>query len=109
MSLPPSDFAAAFRAHVMPKLRDMLPAQGLFVALRLNTFSEVHAELMGEALRLGASNLPREHLDALIEWSQCALLDAAAKAEARVDAHTAAMAHVHQDIEKLEARFGRAA
>lgn len=81
--IPSSDFAAAFRRHVLPKLRAMIASRGLFVALRLDSFGEAHAEIMTEAGRLGAWNLSADHIDNLVEWTQLALLEAAIAAEAR--------------------------
>jgi hypothetical protein len=85
MTIPSSDFAAAYRRHVLPKLRSMIASRGLFVALRLDSFGEAHAEIMGEAGRLGAWNLSTEHLDNLIEWTQLALREAAVAAQERHD------------------------
>lgn len=84
MNLPPSDFADAFRALVVPKLRSMIESRGFFVAIGLDRFSEAHNEIMAEASRLGASYLPHEHLNSLIDWTQTALLNATIAAEARV-------------------------
>lgn len=68
MSLPPSDFAAMFRALIVPRLRPMIEARGLFLALELEGFSEARGAIIREAGRLGAYNLPSEHLVALEDW-----------------------------------------
>lgn len=103
MSLPLSDFAATFRSLVMPKLRDAVESRGFMIALDLRSFNESHREILSMAGRWGAWNLPCPHFDALIEWSQSALLDAACKAMSRVAAHEIAMAHVHADVERCDA------
>lgn len=90
----------------MPKLRSMVESRGLFVALDLRTFNEAHAEIMSEASRLGALRLSGLHLDALIEWSQAALLDAAVKADVRVIAYDTSMRDTRADLDRWEAQYG---
>ena len=68
MNLPPSSFADTFRATVVPRLRPVIEARGLFVALEMETFTEARGDLIREAGRLGAYHLPPEHLDALSDW-----------------------------------------
>lgn len=82
MSLPPSDFADAFRAHSVPKIRQVIAVRAHFVGLGLYEFAAAQADVMAYASRLGASLLPREHLDALIDWTLSELADAAAAVEA---------------------------
>lgn len=80
--LPPSDFAAAFRRHCIPKLRTMIEIRAQFVAAGLYPFEAAYADAMALASRLGAPLLPPEHLDELIDWTLTTLTEAAADAEA---------------------------
>ena len=83
MSLPPSDFAAAFRAHSVPRLRHVIATRGHFVGIGLYDFRSAHADVMSVALRLGASLLPEEHLLALEDWCLTMLSNVAAETEAK--------------------------
>lgn len=83
MNLPPSDFADAFRAHSVPKIRKVIEVRAHFVGLNLYAFADAHADVMAYASRLGAPLLPKEHLDALIDWTLTELSDAAAAVEAQ--------------------------
>jgi hypothetical protein len=83
MNLPPSDFADAFREHVVPKLHEVIVVRAHFVGIGLYGFADAHADVMAYAAKLGASLLPEEHLDALIDWALTELCDAAAAVEAQ--------------------------
>ena len=81
--LPPSDFADAFHAHSVPKIQHLIDVRAHFVGVGLYAFADAHADIMAYACRLGASLLPEEHLDALIDWTLSELADAAAEVEAQ--------------------------
>lgn len=83
MSLPPSDFAAAFRAHVVPKLREVIAVRGHFVGIGLYDFGAAHADVMAVACRLGANHLPEPHLLNLEDWCLTTLANVAAETEAK--------------------------
>lgn len=81
-----STFAATFGEIVIPDLRRMCAARGLFVALDLADFGEACAEVWTVALRRGAERLPRAALDQLDDWIAAQLLQAEAAARPGVDA-----------------------
>lgn len=103
MTLPPSDFAATFRAHVIPQLREMMPVRGLFVALGIEGFTEAHGTVMRRAAELGAYHLPPEHLSLVDDWIGTALLDAIREKQPVVDAGEALADRVAKDIAAWEA------
>lgn len=82
MSLPPSDFADAFRAHAVPKIRTVIEIRAHFVGAGLYDFSDAYSDVMAYACRLGASLLPPEHLDSLIDWALTELTEASSEVEA---------------------------
>lgn len=104
MTLPPSAFAATFRANAIPRLARMAEARGLFVALGLETPTEAHAALMAEAWRHRAQYLPPEHFDHLEAWALDALLAAAAKHDDMLEERAARLAHVTADVERWDAQ-----
>lgn len=81
-----STFAATFGELVIPDLRRLCAARGLFVALDLADFSEACAEVWAVALRRGAERLPRVALDQLDEWIATQILQAEAAARPGVNA-----------------------
>jgi hypothetical protein len=83
--LPSSDFAEAFRAHSVPRIRTVIEVRAYFVGLGLYPFASAHADVMCYASKLGATFLPPEHLEALIDWPLAQLCEAAAA----VDRHNA--------------------
>lgn len=83
MSLPPSDFAAAFRANAVPKLREVIAVRGHFVGIGLYDFNAAIADIMAIACRLGASRLPEAHLLNLEDWCLTTLSNVAAETEAK--------------------------
>lgn len=83
MTLPPSDFADAFREHSVSKIRSVIDIRAHFVGIGLYDFADAHADVMRYACFLGASLLPEEHFDALIDWTLSELSDAAAAVEAQ--------------------------
>lgn len=85
MTLPPSDFADVFRVHSIPKIRQVIDVRAHFVGLNLYGFADAHADVMAYATRLGASLLPEEHFNALIDWTLTALATAAASVEAQCE------------------------
>lgn len=76
-----SNFSDRFRALVVPRLQASIDALAPDVASGSITFSEAQSDVMAEATRLGASNLPPAHLDDLIDLIQTDLLDAVILAE----------------------------
>lgn len=83
VTLPSSDFAAAFLEHSVPKIRTVINVRAHFIGIGLYGFADGHADVMRYACFLGASLLPEEHLDALIDWTLSELSDAAAAVEAQ--------------------------
>lgn len=83
MTLPPSDFADAFRTHSVPKLKRMIGVSGWFVGVGWQSFDEADSAVLSYAIRLGASRLPPEHFDALHDWIAATIAEVAADAEAR--------------------------
>lgn len=59
----------------------MVDLRAPLVAGGIVTFTEAQSEVMAEATRLGASNLPDDHLHDLIDWIQTELLTSAIDAE----------------------------
>ena len=86
MTLPPSDFAASFRASIVPRLRPLIDTQALFLALDMTTFADAETEIIRAAGKWGAYRLPPEHFAALGEWVATALVTAEARHMARIDA-----------------------
>lgn len=88
MTLPHSEFAAAFRLHVTPRLRDLVIARSIeFWADDLG-FVEIMAEVWCYALTLGGGFLPQDHQDALRDWLYAFLteqIDAAEKIQQDAD------------------------
>lgn len=103
MSLPPSAFADAFRAHAVPKLSRLCEAHGLFIALGLETVSEAHAAVISEAWRADAQHLPEEHFAELEDWLFDTLMTAAVSKQAMIEARDASVAHVTEDVMKWDA------
>jgi hypothetical protein len=99
MSLPPSDFAASFLAHVVPSLRVLVNSHALLLELDDEAFDEAFGAVMAEAIRQGAAHLPDEHFSALDDWIGSALLDAAAEARERIEPQRARIARIHQENE----------
>ena len=83
MSLPPSEFADAFRAHSVPKILSVIEIRGHFVGLGLYDFSDAYSDAVAYAGRLGAYLLPEEHFAILTDWIGSALADVAAEVEAQ--------------------------
>ena len=83
MNLPPSDFAAAYRAHVVPKLREVIAVRGHFVGIGLYEFSAAHSEVMAIACRLGANHLPEGHFLNLEDWCLATLANVAGETETK--------------------------
>lgn len=76
MTSPPSslDFASAFRAHVAPRLRDMIYDAAPSVAEGSTLFSSALSGVVVEAYRMGAGHLSAEHRDALEDGLAAILL-----------------------------------
>jgi hypothetical protein len=68
MTLPPSDFAAAFRQHVVPPLRAMVERDAMRFWTEDMDFSDIADDAWHFALRRGAEYLPDVHRDALRDW-----------------------------------------
>jgi hypothetical protein len=104
MMLPPSSFAREFRAHVVPKLTAACELHGLFVALRLETATRAHAEVMGVAWEHDAAHLPEEHFEHLETWAMDTLLARACVKREEIETRNAGLEHVTADVERwLEA------
>lgn len=86
MILPPSDFAAAFRAHVVPKLAELCRFHGLLVALEDETLAEARAAINAAAWEANGAYLPEEYFGQLEDWILDALCAAIAKAQSKLEA-----------------------
>ncbi len=104
MILRQSDFAASFRAHVVPKLAEACRSRGLFLALNLLTYSGAVAEVMHIAQKHRVFLLPDEHFAALETWIGDQILARAAESDVRIEAHQTRMASVHADIDAWDER-----
>jgi len=100
VSLPPSSFAREFRARVVPKLTAACELHGLFVALRLETPRQGHAEVMACAWEYDAALLPEEHFEQLEAWAMDTLLARATVKRDEIEKRDAQFAHVTEDIER---------
>ena len=74
MSLPPSNFAALFRAIAVPRLQALAYRHGVFMSFGMEGYAEAHGAVMAGARELGALHLPPDHLTALLDWISAALL-----------------------------------
>lgn len=84
MALEKSDFAESFRAHVGPRLENMVGVLGHFVGLGMCSFSEAYGDVVSYAGRHGAYLLPDGHFHALTDWIGAELMDIAAETEAAI-------------------------
>lgn len=109
MTLPPSSFAREFRARAVPKLTLACELHGLFVALRLETVTEAHAAVMGEAWRHDAAWLPEEHFAQFEAWALDTLLAQATVKRAMVDARDETMKATTAEVERWNAAVLEAA
>ena len=95
MSAPPSAFAQAFRAHVIPRLKPRISAYAYRVHCGGLTFSEAVAGLIGEAH--GATLLDRATFDQFADWLATQIIEAIARHE-RVAADIArCLAHARRE------------
>lgn len=83
MTLPPSDFAATFRALAVPRLQALAYRHGVYVSFGMEDYAAAHAAVMSGARKLGAFHLPPAHLSALEDWISAALLREIDAADAR--------------------------
>jgi hypothetical protein len=82
MTLPRSDHAAAFRQHVIPRLRQMVIARSILFWTEDRPFLDLADEIWLEGIRLGSGLLPEDHQEALRDWLYAFLteqIDAAEK------------------------------
>lgn len=109
MNLPPSAFAREFRARVVPKLALACELRGLFVALRLETVTQAHAEVMAEAWRHDVAHLPEEHFAQFEQWALDTLLARATVKRDEIEERRKKFAHVTADVERWNAAVMEAA
>lgn len=83
MSAPPSPFAHAFRAHVIPALRPQICFRAQQVVWGVLTFSEAEAELIARAH--GATHLDRDTFAQFVDWLDAQLVEAIARHERILD------------------------
>lgn len=76
-----SDFAAAFRAISIPKLRRWVEMESICVARGIDTYDEAYNTIRYEACRLGANHLPVEKYNELEDWIARVLLEGILHAE----------------------------
>lgn len=79
-------FADAFRAHVVPRLRDRIATLAMDVAAGEVEFSEAVNATMMEAMRLGAGYLAPGALDALMDWVLSTMTEAVSESGEALDA-----------------------
>ena len=86
MSQPLSDFGAAFRAHVIPRLRPLVMCHADLLALDMETFTEAQSAILRMAIKHGALHLPPGELALIENWIGSAILTREAATRGRLDA-----------------------
>lgn len=69
-----STFASTFREIVVPKLRRWVEMEAVCVARGIETYGDAFATVYREANSMGASHLPKQVHDDLVDWIAAKLL-----------------------------------
>jgi hypothetical protein len=101
------NFSILYRQHVIPRLKKTAHIQGLFLALGVTEFATAKSYVWGEALNLGAGNLPDDLLDEIDDWICEQILVAFDKAEPGVLKQRAIADRVAKDIRQWEVALCR--
>lgn len=83
-------FAAHYREHVVPKLRQQIALQSFFIACGTTSYEDGFAAVFEQARRYGAIHLPGRLCQELRDWIGAALTDGIIEVEPRIDAMEAA-------------------
>lgn len=84
-----SDFATAYRAHVLPRLREAVSVASMAFWADDLSFGDIATDVWGVAHRHGADFLPDDHRDILRDWLYSLLteqIDAAEEIQRTADA-----------------------